>query len=246
LVHAPIELTNLNTFKPGMVLEVFGSNPRLNISKDGASLRVEGRADSKVILRNVVTKEKIQIKPSLLAKMDLRKFALTTEQPKKLAVGDAIIFKRTDKKLNLYNGQKAIVQRIKGNTIYYGKDMLSGQTKLDTNKYKYWDHNYAHTVYSAQGQTFKNCLALIDSEHKQLTTAKSFYVTISRAKEKLTLYTDNQDKLIDSISKQLGEKTSSIDNIKEIRQNTQASEREKTTTALPPEKQITSDTILQR
>ena len=65
-----------------------------------------------------------------------------------------------------------------------------------------------------------NRLALMDSEHKHLATAKSFYVTISRAKEKLTLYTDNQDKPTDSISKQLGEKTSSLDNIKEIRQNT--------------------------
>ena len=88
--------------------------------------------------------------------MDLRKFTSPPEQVyKKLAVGDEIIFKRGDKKLNLYNGQKAIVQRIKGNNIYYGKDMLSRQHKIDINNTDTGIIIHVYTVYSAQGQTFK-------------------------------------------------------------------------------------------
>ena len=66
----------------------------------------------------------------------------------------------------------------------------------------------------AQGATVKNVIAAMDST-SVLTTQKSFYVTISRAKESAEIFTDDAGQLRAVISKATGQHVSALDAISE-------------------------------
>ena len=73
---------------------------------------------------------------------------------------------------------------------------------------KHMDYAYASTVHAAQGKTAKHVIGVLESGHKHLTNQRSFYVTLSRAKESATLISDNKAEMIKTLSLNAGIKTS--------------------------------------
>jgi conjugative relaxase-like TrwC/TraI family protein len=93
----------------------------------------------------------------------------------------------------------------------------SGETKAlpKGNKVFYhMDYAYALTVHAAQGKTYKNAIGVLESEHNHLTHQRLFYVALSRAKEKVTLISDDKNKLIETLSQKTGAKSSSMEHQK--------------------------------
>ena len=76
---------------------------------------------------------------------------------------------------------------------------------------KYLDYNYTTTTYSAQGRTSNNVIVALESYRTNLTNQKSFYVELSRARENITIITDDKDKLLNQLIKNTGEKTNAMD-----------------------------------
>ena len=52
-------------------------------------------------------------------------------------------------------------------------------------------HAWASTVHAFQGRTVDNVIAAMEATHPHLTTQKSFYVEISRARDRAELVTDD-------------------------------------------------------
>lgn len=140
------------------------------------------------------------------------------EQVKReLSLGDKIIWTNTNKKEGLKNGDRGEIVDTVRNSIFVKFD--NGTSKwLNTDQHKNFDYVYAVTAHIAQGLTYSKVLAMCESWRKNLVNQKSFYVAISRAKHVAKVYTDDIGNLIKGLSKRAGEKTSSIEFSKVVKQ----------------------------
>ena len=76
---------------------------------------------------------------------------------------------------------------------------------------KHIDYGYTTTTYSAQGKTSHNVIYTLESYRPILTTQKDFYVGLSRAKDNITIITDNIDKSINALIANTGDKVGAKD-----------------------------------
>ena len=123
-------------------------------------------------------------------------------EARRLAVGDRIRWTRNDKALGRRNGEYADVVGFDPETRAVTVQLPSGTKQtLDLGRERHWDHGYAVTAHAAQGQTRDRVLVHVDTSQRQLTGREQWYVSISRAKHELTIYTDDADRLPGRISR---------------------------------------------
>ena len=75
------------------------------------------------------------------------------------------------------------------------------------------DHAWASTVHAFQGRTVDNVIAAMEAGHTNLTTQKSFYVEISRARNRAELVTDDRTRLKEQLEVATGERISALEGI---------------------------------
>ena len=80
---------------------------------------------------------------------------------------------------------------------------------------RHLDHAWASTVHAFQGRTVDNVIAAMEANHLHLTTAKSFYVEISRARDRAELVTDDAKALKERLETVTGERISALEGIGE-------------------------------
>ena len=78
---------------------------------------------------------------------------------------------------------------------------------------RHLDHAWASTVHAFQGRTVDHVIAAMEAEHPHLTTQKSFYVEISRARDSAELVTDDAGKLREHLEQATGERISALEGI---------------------------------
>lgn len=90
------------------------------------------------------------------------------------------------------------------------------------------DYGYASTSHSSQGATVDRVIVNIDTNRSaELVNRKQFYVSISRARLSLTLYTDNRESLDAAVNRNR-EKSLALEHLRLVdRSFKQASERER-------------------
>ncbi|HVV69619.1 MAG TPA: conjugative transfer relaxase/helicase TraI [Gammaproteobacteria bacterium] len=137
------------------------------------------------------------------------------KQAREIQAGDLIRWTRTDKTLGLISPEMACVQHVQNKTVFvqaigsaHGDPV---PLNLEQLRYQHWDHAYAITGYSAQGKTIPEVVFLANSRIKRMANQPSFLVAITRAVEKLTIYTDNKAALLDEIRINAGEKRSALE-----------------------------------
>ena len=57
------------------------------------------------------------------------------------------------------------------------------------------DHAWASTVFRFRGRTIDNVIVAMEADHAKLTMQKSFYIEISRARNRIELATDDRESL---------------------------------------------------
>ena len=77
------------------------------------------------------------------------------------------------------------------------------------------DRAWASTVHAFQGRTVDNVIAAMEARHPNLTTQKSFYVEISRARYRAELVTDDAAALKEQLEAVTGERISALEGIGE-------------------------------
>jgi len=83
-----------------------------------------------------------------------------------------------------------------------------GQTQtlnLDAARDQHIRHAYVETAFAAQGRTADHVIIHADSSATHLIDQKSFYVSVSRGKESVAVYTNDRAKLISAISERAGQ-----------------------------------------
>ena len=76
---------------------------------------------------------------------------------------------------------------------------------LDSARDRHIAHAYVDTAFAAQGRTADHVIIHADSRAANLVDQKSFYVGISRARESVTILTNDRARLIAAIGERAGE-----------------------------------------
>ena len=135
-----------------------------------------------------------------------------------LRAGDRIRWTRNDAGLGLVNSRTAEVLRVASDRVTFrledGKTLELGKGDPQV---RHLDHAWASTVHAFQGRTVDNVIAAMEARHPHLTTQKSFYVEISRARDRAELVTDDAAELRAQLQKATGERIAALEGIGEMK-----------------------------
>ena len=133
-----------------------------------------------------------------------------------LRAGDRIRWTRNDADLGLVNSRTAEVSEVGNGRV---KLRLEEGRNLDLGRndpqLRHLDHAWASTVHAFQGRTVDNVIAAMEARHPHLTTQKSFYVEISRARDRAELVTDDARELRAQLQAVTGERIAALEGIGE-------------------------------
>ena len=135
-----------------------------------------------------------------------------------LRAGDRIRWTRNDAGLGLVNSRTAEVLGVANGRVTFrledGKtlELARGDPQL-----RHLDHAWASTVHAFQGRTVDNVIAAMEARHPHLTTQKSFYVEISRARDRAELVTDDAAELRTQLQEATGERIAALEGIGEMK-----------------------------
>ena len=134
-----------------------------------------------------------------------------------LRVGYRIRWSHNDRASGLVNGQVAEVQAIERDGVRFRiEDGTAIVLTNDDPQLRHLDRAWAATIHAFQGRTVNRIIAALPANHPQLTTQKSFYVAISRARYGLELVTDEASQLADHLEKATGERVAALDAVRDM------------------------------
>ena len=135
-------------------------------------------------------------------------------EPIELRAGDRVRWTRNDKGLGLVNSRTAEVVSVRKDRVSLrledGRRLALGRSDPQL---RHLDHAWASTVHAFQGRTVDNVIAAMESDHPHLTTQKSLYVEISRARDRAELVTDDAGRLRERLETATGERISALEGI---------------------------------
>ena len=198
-------------YRPGDVVAFHRPYQRLGVEK-GDELRVLGanRDDGTVSLEGR-DGEPVAWRPAKLAARSggVEVYRSDTIE---LRAGDRIRWTRNDASLGLVNSATAEVAGVKDGTVSLrledGRtlDLRAGDPQL-----RHVDRAWASTVHAFQGRTVDHVIAAMEANHPHLTTQKSFYVEISRARHRAELVTDDREALKERLEAATGERITALE-----------------------------------
>ena len=129
-----------------------------------------------------------------------------------LRQGDRIRWTRNDNELGLINSQTAEVTRVKNGTVTFAlEDGRTLDLKDGAPQLRHIDRAWASTVHAFQGRTVDTVIAAMEANHPHLTTQKTLYVEISRARDRAELVTDDREALGERLQAVTGERISALE-----------------------------------
>ena len=191
-------------YKEGQVIQFNQNLPEI---QRGSIWQVKETEKNKVVLSN----DEGQEKPLPIHKSS----AYEVYEPTKifLAKGDKVkitrnSFDEQEKRLN--NGQTLEVVAVNKKGTITLRNRAS-KTNYSLNKdFGHLTHAHCITSYAAQGKTVDHVLIAQPASTFPATDAKQFYVSVSRGRESVAIYTDDKEALLEHAS-QLGDRQSAIE-----------------------------------
>ena len=188
---APFTRTFRQPRTPGDVVAFHRPYKRLGVEK-GDELRVAG-VDHGTRTVNLLGEDgrAVAWEPNRLAARAGRVEVYRSEDME-LRTGDRIRWTRNDAGLGLVNSQTAEVDAVRDGRVTF---RLEDGRMLDLNQQdsqlRHVDRAWASTVHAFQGRTVDTVIAAMEANHPNLTTQKTLYVEISRARDRAERVTDD-------------------------------------------------------
>ena len=133
---------------------------------------------------------------------------------------DRIRWTRNDAGLGLVNSRSAEVLSVaNGRVTFRLEDGKALELGRNDPQLRHLDHAWASTVHAFQGRTVDNVIAAMEARHPNLTTQKSFYVEISRARDRAELVTDDAAELRTQLQAATGERIAALEGIGEMKRD---------------------------
>lgn len=136
------------------------------------------------------------------------KVELFTKESRDLKEGDVIRWTRGDRLLGRRNGEFGRVVALDDEKGSATVETSPGKLQtLDLTNQRHWEHGYASTIYSAQGKTSADVLIHLDTRQQGVMGQDAWYVAISRARDYLEVFTDDESRLPEAIKRELSQKS---------------------------------------
>jgi conjugative relaxase-like TrwC/TraI family protein len=133
-----------------------------------------------------------------------------TEHQRELAEGDVLRFTNNDYQAGFVNGERAVVLAVESAQDRLLVEKSDGtRLALHTHAPLYVEHGYCQTIHAAQGKTCERILIEAPASGAAGNEA-SYYVAISRATHDAVIYTDDCDRLPETLSR-TDEKSAALD-----------------------------------
>ena len=226
-------------YEPGQVIRAGQHMPEI---KRGTACRVEAIKKNQVYVKNPGGKSVL---------LDFRHadhFEVYNKTELKLSKGDKVFITRNSydaKQTRLNNGQMLEVTRVsKSGKIKLRNKVSKNNFELDKD-FGHLSHAHCITSHAAQGQTVDEVFISQPAGTFEATNAKQFYVSVSRGREKATVYTDDKEMLLQHAA-EIGNRVSAIELVSGMKehvdhvQNMQRQEAVKPAKAPGQDKQKTS------
>jgi len=183
-------------YEVGNVVRFTRGSNRMEIAK-GAYAVVE-RVDYDARRLSVVLNDgrRLDYSPKRLAGVEV----FRSEQ-RKFTAGDRIQFRAPERALGLANGEFATIVAIDERTARIRTE--DGRVvEANANRLRHVDYGYASTSHSSQGTTVDRVIVNIDTMRSaELVNRKQFYVSISRARHGISVYTEDRERLRQVVSR---------------------------------------------
>jgi conjugative relaxase-like TrwC/TraI family protein len=177
-------------YEAGDLIRFTGGSRQFAIPKGGYG-RVEAvDRDANVLTVTTGSGRRIEYNPVRLFGVEVFR-----QEQRVLSRSDRIQFRAPDRALGVANGEFATIESI---------DSLRAVVRLDSgrqlsaasDRLRHIDHGYASTSHSAQGATVDRVIVDINTQlSPQLVNRKQFYVSISRARTGIAIFTDDRPQL---------------------------------------------------
>ncbi len=133
-----------------------------------------------------------------------------------IRAGDRIRWTRNDNARGLANGDRAEVTEIGPRKVsFLGEDGRAFALSRRDMQLRHLDHAWSSTVHGAQGITRDNVIAVLDSARGALTDQATFYVELTRARDRVVVLTDNREDLMAALEEATGEQVSALEAVGE-------------------------------
>lgn len=131
--------------------------------------------------------------------------------PRELMPGDKIAWTKNDYSTNRKNGHAATVTAVSDDgKVTVARGAMSQTFDMNDPRNAHFRHGYVTTVHAAQGLTSDRVMINAESFRTNLLNSKSFYVSISRARSEVQIYTDDRQQLIRGVEERTGEKATAL------------------------------------
>ncbi|PWU19884.1 MAG: hypothetical protein C5B50_05490 [Verrucomicrobia bacterium] len=201
---------DLRNYRPGLVLNFYRNTARF-VKGDTAEVIKMERDALCVQLRNGQRTE--------VTRKQADCFEVTEKVDLKVAPGDRLLLQSSEKARRLFNGQIVTVKEIAPNGVIF----LSDGREIPVG-FRTFTHGYCVTSYASQGRTVDHVFVAMDSHSFQAASRNQFYVSTSRARERVKIYTDDKEFLRMVVNKS-GSRLSAI----ELAESRRLATRESTT-----------------
>jgi ATP-dependent exoDNAse (exonuclease V) alpha subunit len=194
-----VEIRNSGNYQVGEVVRFGRSYEKQGIGK-GTYWEVTGVNGKTVRLdRNG---QQVEWNPARQSRVEVYRPA-----SRELGEGDRIIFNKNDKESGLFNSQTVVVRNLDINTGQARVITRDGEIReVNLRENPHWGYGYASTTFAAQGGTANRVFIHCESHRANLTTQRSLYVGISRARDEVKIFTDDAAKLKEAVELRSGEK----------------------------------------
>jgi conjugative relaxase-like TrwC/TraI family protein len=160
---------------------------------------------------NLLTVEKLSGENATYDPRRLIGVSVYREIDREFSVGDRIQFTAPDKSLAVANRDLAVIESIAPDGRISARLDSNRQIEFSASEHRHFDHGYAVTSHSSQGLTAERVLVNADTGvHPDLLNSRFGYVSISRASQEATLFTDDMTKLSPQLSADVS-KTSALE-----------------------------------
>ncbi|MEM9375195.1 MAG: MobF family relaxase [Pseudomonadota bacterium] len=143
-------------------------------------------------------------------------FSVNREEDLELRSGDKLLFTRSDADSGIAAMDHAKVARFDEGTVTLdvkGEEQTFGR---DDPVLLSLTHGYAITSHASQGKTAQDVISVVDSKERMLTNQTGFYVSISRSADSLALIVDDKAKVMETLLRNSGMKSSALEALERI------------------------------
>jgi len=188
------ELRNIRSWAEGMRLEVYRDQAGLN--RGSYKIGIVSPEDNLVQLTS--GGEEYWLDPRGLPPSGSG-VSLAVPGRTEVREGDRLMFTTPDKDLGVVNGTRAVVTAIEGETLHLANGERQYALGPDDPAREHIGHAAVLNMHRAQGITVDRAIAVMSSGDRLLNSESLHYVLETRAREELTLVTDDKAALRDSI-----------------------------------------------